>query len=132
MGDLTGKKRSEPTRLVGADPATGEETNFAGIDSFQNLQAVDTPVTAGSHLNISVTTTAQELRCGGTVLNGRKFVSIQPKGRRVYYGYDNTVTSSTGTEVFKNQTLYIPIGPFQKLWLISDQASGVPVRITES
>ena len=130
MGDLTSRKSSGVNRLIGAENSTSEETNFAAVDSFQDLHTKDTPVTQGAYTNITVGTSAIELKVGSSKLDGRKIVCVQPKGRKVYYGYDSSVTTSTGTEVFKNQTLYIPVGPDQEIWLIGSQ-SGIDVRISE-
>jgi len=131
MPDLINRKRAETVKIVGADPNTGDESTFLSVDSFGSIISTDSPITSGAYKNLLVSTTPIELKVGALKLSGRKFVSVQPKGKHLYYGYDNTVTVSTGTEVFKNQTLYIPVGPNQQIWLISDDSAGIDVRITE-
>ena len=54
---------------------------------------------------ISVGTTAVEVKVGGSPLDDRKVVTIQPEGNSVYWGYTSSVTTSTGTRVFKDQML---------------------------
>ena len=131
MADLAGRKRSEPVRVIGSDPVSGAETNFQAVSSDNDAHVVDTPHSTGLYKNLVVGTSAVELKVGASKLAGRKIVSIQPKGKKIYYGYDNSVTTSSGTEVFKNQSLFISVGPNQSIWLIGNQ-SGINVRITES
>ena len=132
MADLPFNKISDVVRVIGADPSNGDETEFIKVDQFQDIHSVDTPVTGGLHGSVNVSTTAVELKIGASKLVGRKFISIQPKGSKLYFGYSSAVTSLTGTEVFKNQSLFIPVGPDQNFWLISDSVLGIDVRITES
>ena len=132
MGDLIGKKKSSITRLVGADPITSKETNLVKVTTKNEVLTSDTPQTSGTSGNINIGTTTIELKVGSNKLPNRKIISIQPKGKKVFFGYDSSVTIATGTQVFKNQTLFIPIGADQSIWLISDNSSGVDVRITES
>lgn len=66
---------------------------------------------------------------GGSVLISR------PSGGAgtLYVGWDNTVTSVTGTPVVAGQAIGLSgrpagVGPGAGIWLISDQAGGVDVR----
>lgn len=91
-------------------------------------QPCDGPGVYGS---ISVgDSTPVEVKIGGSVLAERKVITIQPIDGIVYYGYDNSVTSSTGTKIFKGQ--YLPLENSEDLtvYLISDSGT-VDVRITE-
>ena len=130
MADLVGKKRAEPGKIVGADPITGNEDNYAGVTDNNDLMVVDTPNTSGLHAALSVGTTAIELKVGATALLDRKFVTVQPKGTGMFFGYSNAVTTATGTELFKNQTLIIPVGAGISVWLIAT-AGTIDVRIGE-
>jgi hypothetical protein len=90
-------------------------------------QTCDGPGVQG---NIVVSTTPVLLKVGSTALEDRDVVSIQPIDGIVYFGYDNTVTASTGTKVFKNQ--FISLEAADKLTVYLVTASGsVNVRITE-
>lgn len=130
MGDLSGKKRTEPVRLVGANPSTGSEDNFAEVNSNNELTVVDCANHGGLHGSLTVGTTAVELKVGGTVLANRKFITMQATGSKVYWGYSNTVTTATGTRLYRNQTAIFPIGPGTSVFLIADTA-GIIVKIGE-
>jgi hypothetical protein len=91
------------------------------------LQPLDGPATYAS---ISVTTTPIELKVGGSPFDERKVVTLQPIDGRVYYGYDNSVSSSTGTLVFKKMIYPLEVSPDLPVWLVADSGT-VDVRITE-
>jgi len=91
------------------------------------LQPLDGPALSGV---LSATTTAQEVKVNATVLEERKLISVTPTDGKVWYGYDNTVTSLTGTRVTKNQTLFLEASSSLPVYIVT--ASGtVDVRITE-
>lgn len=82
------------------------------------------------HGTLSVTTSPSEVKVGASVLSERKVITIQPTDGVVYFGYSNTVTSSTGTKIFKGQVYPLEAGEALPVWVVS--ASGtVNVRITE-
>ena len=80
---------------------------------------------------LSVTTTPVEVKVGVSALSERTMVTIQPLDGDVYLGYNSgTLTSSTGTKIFKGQ--YFPIEATDKLPVYIVAASGsIDVRITE-
>lgn len=80
--------------------------------------------------SLSVTTVAQELKVNASPLEDRKVVTIQPLDGDVYFGYDNSVTSSTGTLVYQGQ--YFPLEATEQLnvFIVSETGT-VDVRITE-
>lgn len=80
--------------------------------------------------NITVGTTAVEAKVGASALTNRGNLSVQPKDNSVYYGYTNAVTTSTGTRIFKNQTVWFDVSDSTTVYLIADGA-GKDVRITE-
>ena len=92
---------------------------------------------AYDHLNhgaafssLSVGTSAVEVKVGGSPLTRRKAVVMQPKDNKIYWGYTNSVTTSTGVEMFKDQILILDIGPDISIWVIAD-AGGKSMRIQE-
>lgn len=88
---------------------------------------LDGPATYGA---LSVTTTPAELKVGGSVLDERKVVTLQPLDDDVYFGYDNSVSSTTGIKVFKGQHFPLEAGPELTVYIVA--ASGtVDVRISE-
>lgn len=84
---------------------------------------------AGQYRAQSVTTTAAEALGASTILASRKSLTITPTNGIIYWGYSNSVTSTTGTPIFKNQTLAFAVGPSVHIYLIS--AGTIDCRITE-
>ena len=90
-------------------------------------QAVDGPVT---YTNISVTTTATELKVGASTQVERKVLILQPSDSKVWIGFDNSVTTSNGIEVFKRQTVFLEVGEDITVYAITDTGTA-DVRIAE-
>ena len=130
MPDLPGRKRSEPARLVGADPTTNDETNPVGATANNDLMVVDTANTSAVYGNVSFGTTAVEAKVGASPLVVRKCVHLQAKDKGVLWGYDASVTTTTGTELFKDLIIFIPAGPNVSIYLVGD-AAGKNVRVGE-
>jgi hypothetical protein len=101
------------------------------VTGTNNVQVADRPNTAAAYGALNVTTTPIELKVGASVLSYRTLVHIQPKGNGVYWGYDSAVGSTTGNQVFRNQLIFVPLGPGISIWLVSTRGSGVDVRIGE-
>lgn len=81
---------------------------------------------------ITVGTTAVEAKVGASILTGRQILTVQHQGnQRLYWGFTSAVTTSTGTEIFKNQLVTFDVEAPVRIWLISDSA-GQNVRITEA
>lgn len=98
-----------------------------GVSGVDNLDHANDSAVYG---NIVVGTTAVELKVGGSPLSNRKVVTMQPQDNKIYWGYDSSVTTSTGTQVFKDQFMPLPVGPDISVYLIADGA-GKSVRIGE-
>ncbi len=93
-----------------------------------SLSTDDVARISGVYTELTVGTSAVELKVGATMLTDRKYVVIRPKDSSVYYGYNNSVTTTTGTEVFRGEFLMLPIGV--PVWLIASGA-GKKVSIGE-
>lgn len=78
---------------------------------------------------VSVTTSAAEVKVGGSALDERKVIVIQPTNGTIYLGFDSSVTSSNGLVLKKAQTLILEAGDSQPIFAIA--ASTVDVRIWE-
>lgn len=84
----------------------------------------------GVYGNLAVTTTPTELKVGASALKDRKVVSALPIDGTVYWGFDNSVSSSTGKPIFQHQDWSREAGPLLQIYFVT--ASGtVNVRITE-
>jgi hypothetical protein len=116
----------------------GDDTKIKGPDETiignigDNLKTADV-IDSGNGVqgNLTVGTSAVEAKVGGTALPGRKSLTIQPKDNGLYWGYTSGVTTSTGTQLFKNSTSYFDISDNQSVYLIADGA-GKDVRVTEA
>lgn len=91
------------------------------------FQPLDGPGTYG---NISVTTTPAEVKVGGSAFAERQVVTIQPIDGDIYFGYDNSVSSTTGTKIFKGQIYPLEATDLLPVWVVAGSGT-VDVRITE-
>jgi hypothetical protein len=90
-------------------------------------QPLDGPAVYGA---LSVTTTPVELKVGASPVSERKVISFQPTDGVVYYGYDSSVSSTTGTKIFSHQLIIIEASEQLAVYLVSETGT-VNVRITE-
>lgn len=91
------------------------------------LQPLDGPAVYG---NKSVTTTPVEVKVGASPLSERKVVTMQAIDGNIYYGYDNSVSSTTGTIIYEGQYFHLEAGDALSVWVVAE-AGTVDVRITE-
>ena len=91
------------------------------------IRAVDGP---GSYASQTVTTTAAELKTGASAQLERKILIVQPKGNSIFLGFDNSVNSSNGMEVKKDQTFILEVGPKITVYAIASSGS-IDTRIME-
>jgi len=92
------------------------------------IQPLDGP---GAYKATPVTDTAQEVKVGGSVQEERKVVTLQPTDGTIYYGYDNSVDSNSGTKIFKGQWIQIEASESLPIWIVANTGETVDVRITE-
>ena len=85
----------------------------------------------GTHGALSVTDSPSELKVGASPFSERKVVTIQPLDGPIYFGYTNTVSSTTGTKVFQGQYFPLEAGESLNVWLVAEAGETVDVRITE-
>ena len=90
-------------------------------------QIVDGPI---FFTNISVGTSAVELKVGASAIDERKVLIIQPLGNRIYVGFDSGVTSSNGIEISKRQVIFLEAGPKVTIYAIANSGT-IDVRIAE-
>ncbi len=77
----------------------------------------------------SVTTSAAEALGGSTILANRKLLHFTPTNGTLYWGYDSSVTTSTGSPVFPNNTVFLSVTNNVHVYVIS--ATTTDVRIGE-
>lgn len=129
MSDLTDIQAAQSVKIAGA-ASTGIESNFAGVTANLEVQSCDTLNNGGVNINLTVGTTATELKVGGARLVNRKMILIQPLNNGVFFGYSSAVTAANGMTAFNNQTIMLPVGENTQVWLIAT-AAGKDVRIGE-
>lgn len=87
---------------------------------------------SGLQGSLTVGTSAVEIKVGVSKLTGRKSVTLYNNSNRImYWGYTNSVTTSTGTPIQVGQYFEWMIGDILELWVITDQTNK-NTRITES
>lgn len=103
--------------------------DLVNITPNNDLNVADIINTSGQYRAQSVTTSAAEALGAGSILVNRKSLTVTPTNGTVYWGFSNAVTTSTGTPIFKNQTMSWAIGSALHVYLIA--GSTVDCRITE-
>ena len=78
---------------------------------------------------ISVGTTPVEAKVGVSRLTSRLFVLVTAVNGTIYFGSDNTVTTSTGTPIIQNQPVSFSFTDNVPVWLVADTT--VDVRVME-
>lgn len=87
--------------------------SFGGKDQFDTLDR------EAKYAELTVGTTPVELKVGGSRLEFRGLVTMHAKDNAVYWGYDASVTTTTGTRLYKGQTVFLPLGDVA-LYLVAD------------
>lgn len=74
----------------------------------------------GVYAELTVGTTAVAVRVGGSNLEDRQLITMRAKRNSVYWGYDSSVTTTTGTRLFKDELVIMPIGEEIDVYLIAN------------
>lgn len=112
-----------------------DPTKQASVSTNGDLGVADGLSSGGVFGVLTLTTggTAYEAKVGASRAALRKSLTITALDD-MYWGYANTVTTATGTPLFKNQQIVFSIDPndanFQ-IWLVA-AANSKTARITES
>lgn len=83
------------------------------------------------HGQLLVTTTPVEVKIGGSRLEERVSISIQPLDGDLYYGYSPSVSSTDGTKIFTSQLFIIEASDTLPVYIVSESGT-VDTRITEA
>lgn len=106
MADLTELQSAQTIKLVGSS-TTGTESTYAKVTPNQEVGATDTVNTSVVSGTIALTTTAIELKIGGSRLSNRKYIWMEALDTNVKWGFS---ASDQSFDIFKNQILTFPIG----------------------
>lgn len=122
MADLTELQAAGTTKIVGSD-STGVETNAVNATPNGEL-TVNDGLNAGGltgNLNLVTSGTTYEAKVGGSRLANRKSLMIMAFDNDMFWGYSNSVTTTTGFPLLKGQTITFSIdansSSFQ-VWLV--------------
>lgn len=88
---------------------------------------VNGPVEYGA---LSVSTSATEIKIGASALDERKVVVIQSQGNSIFIGFNNSVTTSSGLELRKRQTIILEASPDVAIYAITSSGT-IDVRVWE-
>lgn len=110
-----------------AGTPVGGVLTVQGTAGGRPVIATDIISTAGQYRAQSITTTAALALGGSSALANRKFISVSPTNGVIYWGFDASVTTTTGTPVMKNQMITFAFSV--PIYLIS--AGTVDARIAE-
>ena len=83
------------------------------------LETVDILNVSSQYRAQSVTTTAAEALGGATILTNRKMLTITPTNGTIYWGYNSSVTTATGTPLSAFQTLFLSVGSSNHVYVIA-------------
>jgi len=108
---------------------TAGQSGAIRLNANRNIQVADSIDISSQYRAQSVTTTAAEALGAASILVNRKMIVITPTNGTIYWGTSNAVTTSTGTPIFKNQTVSISVTDNIHIYVIA--ASTTDVRIME-
>lgn len=110
---------------AGAGVALVEVFNANG----NQLKVKDVLDTSAQNRAQSVTTSAAEALGAGTILINRKLLHITPTNGTIYWGYTSGVTTTTGTPLFPNNTLWLSVTDNIHVFIIA--STTIDTRIGE-
>lgn len=109
-----------------------DPSNSIEIDGTKSLKTKVILDGQGIQNSLLVSTTALEAKAGVSTLSNRKLLTVfNSSNSTIYWGYTDSVTTSTGTPIFKDQLVEWAIGSNLKIYLIAASGSNL-VRITEA
>jgi hypothetical protein len=111
MADLTDIQAASSTKIIGSD-ASGTENTPVKATTLGDMQITDVPNQVGLSTVLSLTTTAQEGKCGATTMVNRKYIEMQGLTSNVKWGY----TTNCDFDLFKNQFFSLPAGENCKVY----------------
>lgn len=123
MADLTEAEASGSTKLIGADPTTGAETNFADVTAEGELKISSFANVTFADANRTITTTELLANVSGSNLANRKSLIVFNRGTSdVFYGTTG-VSDTTGIAVVKDEILTLLVGDNIDVFLVTKTGS---------
>lgn len=123
MADLTDLQASGTVKVVGAS-SSGLEGTPVKSSLNGDLGVSDIVDNGGLHGSLSVSTTAVAVRVGASNLVNRKVLMFHNNGTgTLYWGYNNTVNSSNGMPLKKDQFCVGDWGPGTTIYIIASSGT---------
>ena len=115
MADLSKKQATTATRLVGADPATGVESNFTRVTDEGEVRIADIINDTVVQVEIQKTGAGVTAFCNindtvGGNLTGRRTLRIYNKGKTVRWRIYNQLTGNAGEPIGKGEAAEFTYG----------------------
>lgn len=131
------------SKSVAGDAASGKvgDVSFAFQDSSGNiilptlLKDGSIPVSellsaSAQYRAQSISATASELLGASAILVNRKVLGVTPTNGTIYIGFNSSVTTTTGTPIFKNQS--VTIAATDTIHVYAVAANAVDCRVYEA
>ncbi len=130
MSDLSELQSAGIVKVIGSSSTGVEQTPVTSTNNG-DLTVADLCNNGGVQGAIVVGNVAIQAMVGVSPLSNRKKLTIyNNSGATIYWGYNNTVTTLTGTPMLKDQSISLNIGSNVSVYLIAASGSN-NVRITE-
>jgi hypothetical protein len=98
------------TNAIGTVSSKTEDGSGNAITSVNSQLSVRDVLDISSQYRAqSVTTTAAEALGAATILSNRKLLHVTPTNGTIYWGYSSAVTTTTGTPLLPNSTLWLSV-----------------------
>jgi hypothetical protein len=127
---------SNIVEVFNTNPSSLVTTTRLNDSSGNTVAAINNQLETRDVLNVSsqyraqsVTTAAAQALGAATVLANRKLISITPTNGTIYWGTTSGVTTTTGSPLFPNNTLFLSCTDNSPIYLIA--AATTDVRIAE-
>lgn len=109
-------------------------SDFNSTDDFDRANIAE-GIGVGVYGPLAVPVTAVEVKVGATRLSDRRIVTLYNNSgnRTMYWGFDSSVTSTTGTPIAPDELVTWEPDPFRdiQIWVVSEQGTN-NARITEA
>lgn len=134
MADLSDIQAAGSTKIVGSD-STGLEQTPVQSTANGELKVVDGLRNGGVYgaLNIPTANTPVEAKAGGARLANRKFLQVVIENNGIFWGFDSSVTTTSGLSTSNGQVLTWAIDPAStfQVWLVGN-ANNKNVHVVEA
>lgn len=129
MADLSDVNAAQSIKVIGSD-SSGVETTPVRSSAAGEFAVADT-MNGGTSAQavIVVGTSVVELKVGGSALANRKVLTVEPASK-IFWGYTNTITTSTGFTLNKDAVISWDASPTRPIYAIA--SGNVNVKVGES